>query len=166
MNDSPQPSSSDPDSHKTSLGQAGAIEPWDSPAYPAKTPNVWYGFVAFTIGMMVLGGLLVFMGAVCQFNPEGVLQIQNESGMVPAFHNVAEVASVAKVYYSLGCFYVLGGAIAFIIPHSIGRWAYGIIYIILAGLTCLYAPFAIVMIIFWLLPSTRSYFETPKQPLD
>jgi hypothetical protein len=144
-------------------------EPWDVQPPPTTAIRVWYGFIAFTVAVMIMGALLILAGVTYQTMPDLVLQAQadiNHShltrGQQPVVHNAAEVKSMAIPAYSIGAFFLLAGAIVFALPHSIWRWTYGLFVIALAFISCFLAPFAIVMLIFWLLPSTRTWFATPR----
>lgn len=136
-----------------------APEPWDDQSQSSATPRIWYFFVAFTVAVMLMGGMFLLLGLVCQLDPQSILDAQAQSKMSPKLNGVADVKNAGVVYLALGGMYVLCGAAVFFMPRNQILWSYGIGLMCLAALSLCFAPFSIVMFIYWMLPATRSYFQ-------
>lgn len=136
-----------------------ATEPWDEDQGVSAVPRVWYFFLAFVVGVILMGVVFVFLGVFCHVNPQAMLDAQAKSTMAHAFKSIDDVKNAAVVYWSLGGLYVLAGALVFFLPRNFTLWMYGIGLMLIATLSLCFAPFSVTMFVFWMLPSTRAYFQ-------
>lgn len=136
-------------------------EPWDddAPQVPDNAKRVWYGFIAFACAVMAFGGMLVLLGIISHTNPQMVLDSQKQSWLEPQFENVTQVKDMARTYLLIGSIYIVAFGAIFFFPRNLYKWGYGILLILFSAISCCFTPFALVMLIFWLLPSTRQYFQ-------
>lgn len=127
---------------------------------PPATPHAWYGFIAFNIGLMLVGLYFLGLGVWCRIDPQGVLNTQQQSAMQPSSgaQTIDDILKLGIMFIIMGLMYFIIPGVMFLIPRSPVKWFYGLGVIALAFLGCCCAPFALPMIFFWMLPATRAYF--------
>lgn len=107
----------------------------------------WYrifcGLVALTSLVPALIGLLAI--------------INNGSNPTPKEQNDAIEGGIILIVY--GLFYFIPFILALVLPRKPGHWIFGMVLIALSSISCIFLPFAIPLLFYWVKPETRAYLK-------
>ncbi|MEP6923997.1 MAG: hypothetical protein ABI954_06010, partial [Pyrinomonadaceae bacterium] len=105
----------------------------------------WYRIFC---GLIALASLIpVFIGILAL--------VGSGSNSTPKEQSDAIVGGIMFIVY--GLFYFVPYILALVVPPRPGHWVFGIILIVMSLTSCIFLPFAIPLLIYWVKPETKAY---------
>lgn len=111
-------------------------------------PAVWPWYVGFCVAMAVLAVFVAGLGLFFLIAPTAWMNMPKHEAVV------------------LGVVYLAGGAVLFL-PYAVApflpcrpwHWVYGLVLICLSMTSCCCLPAAIPLLVFWIKPETKAWFQ-------
>ena len=132
------------------------VQAADGSDLPPPAVLTWYR--VFCVAMALVYGLLILMGLVMLIAPamlKGVLSSAGNGKEVDTVVNMVMGGVYVVLGLVFGALYLVG---AFLPPRP-WTWVTGIVLIALSFTNCCCIPFAIPVLIFWIMPETKTYFQ-------
>jgi hypothetical protein len=112
------------------------------------TPSVWIWFIVYCCLVALVGAFYVLIGVIAIVSPSTDPNVSRESSLIGGLFFVIFYGLIGAVF----------GAAPFL-PKQPWVWIYDLVLICLSLPVCCCTPFAIPLLIFWLKPETKAFFN-------
>jgi hypothetical protein len=120
-----------------------------APAVNQGAPSVWAWYIVYCVAMALVSLFLLLIGIIILVAPSSSDLTSSDKAIAGGFYIIFGVL-LAGVY-----------GVAPFLPKRPWAWIYHVVLICLGFTSCCCIPFSIPMLIFWLKPEMRVFFNMP-----